>query len=132
MATKIEKADYLTNTFGYDIKKELRGETVSSSAALNAIFNNAYDEMFMLAASEDVTVKTVEDLESRLDTPEKQEWFRKAQGYQIIYEMRTGKNTLFVPDSFDTYAKSWDYSRDTLRIMRDILGFNNPTIFTRR
>lgn len=131
MATKID-ADYLTNAFGYDIKRELRGEVVSSSAALNALFDGVYDEMLMLASSDDITVKTVEDMEARLDTPEKQDWFRKAQGYQLIYEMRTGKNTMFVPDSFDANAKSWDFCRDTLRIMRNILGFNRPTLFTRR
>ena len=131
MATKID-ADYLTNAFGYDIKRELRGEVVSSSAALNALFDGVYDEMLMLASSDDITVKTVEDMEARLDTPEKQDWFRKAQGYQLIYEMRAGKNTMFVPDSFDANAKSWDFCRDTLRIMRNILGFNRPTLFTRR
>ena len=130
METRID-ADYLTNAFGYDIKRELRGEVVSSSAALNALYDNVYAEMLMLASSDDITVKTVEDMEARLDTPEKQDWFRKAQGYQLIYEMRTGKNTMFVPDSFDANAKSWDFCRDTLRIMRNILGFNNPTLFTR-
>lgn len=131
MATKINPDD-LTNLFGYDIKKELRGEVASSSAAINAMFDGVYDEMLILASNDDITVKTVEDMEARLDTPEKQDWFRKAQGYQLIYEMRTGKNTMFVPDSFDANAKSWDFCRDTLRIMRNILGFNRPTLFTRR
>lgn len=131
MATKID-ADYLYNTFGYDIKSKLRSDVVSSSAALNALFDGVYGEMIMLATSDDVTVKTVEDIEARLDTPEKQDWFRKAQGYQLIYEMRTGKNTMFIPESLDTRAAAFDLCRDTLRIMRNILGFNNPTIFTQR
>lgn len=131
MATKID-ADYLTNAFGYDIKRELRGEVVSSSAALNALYDNVYAEMLMLASSDDITVMTADDMEARLDTPEKQDWFRKAQGYQLIYEMRTGKNTMFTPDSFDTRSVAFDFCRDTLRIMRNILGFNNPTIFTQR
>lgn len=131
MTTKI-KPDDLTDLFGYDIKKELRGEVASSSAAINALFDGVYDEMLMLASSDDITVKTVEDMEARLDTPEKQDWFRKAQGYQLIYEMRSGKNTMFTPDSFDTRSVAFDFCRDTLRIMRNILGFNRPTLFTRR
>lgn len=131
MATKID-AQYLKKTFNYDIKEELRGEVLSSSGALMTIFNNVYDEMFMLASCDDVTVGCLADMEARLDTPEKQEWFKKAQSYQLMYEMRTGKNTMFIPDLFDLNAKAWDWCGDTLRIMRHILGFNQPTLFTRR
>lgn len=131
MATKIDD-NYLLTEFDFDIKNILRGETASSSQSLSAIFGKIYDDMFMLAASDDITVRCLEDMEARLDTPEKQAWFKKAQGYQLIYEMRAGKNTLFIPDSFDTRAKAWDWCSDTLRIMRNILGFNNPTLFTRR
>lgn len=131
MATKID-ADYLSNTFGYDIKSKLRSDVVSSSEALNALFDGVYDEMLLLASSDDVTVKTAADIEGRLDTPEKQDWFRKAQGYQLIYQMRTGKNTMFIPESFDTRETAFDWCRDTLRIMRNVLGFNSPTIFTQR
>ena len=131
MATKID-ANFLKTRFGYDIKNELRSEVASSSNALISYFNQAYDEMFMLATSDDVTVKCLADMEARLDTPEKQEWFRKAQGYQLMYEMRSGKNPMFTPDNFDLNAKAWDWCSDTLRIMRNILGFNQPTLFTRR
>lgn len=131
MATKIDD-NYLLTEFDFDIKNILRGETASSSQSLSAIFGKIYDDMFMLAASDDITVRCLADMEARLDTPEKQAWFKKAQGYQLIYEMRAGKNTLFIPDSFDTRAKAWDWCSDTLRIMRNILGFNNPTLFTRR
>ena len=131
MATKIDEK-YLKKTFNYDIKEELRGEVLSSSGALMTIFNNVYDEMFMLASCDDETVVCLADMEARLDTPEKQEWFRKAQSYQLMYEMRTGKNTMFIPDLFDLNAKAWDWCSDTLRIMRNILGFNQPTLFTRR
>lgn len=131
MATKID-AKYLKSTFNYNIKEELRGEVMSSSGALMTIFNGVYDEMFILAKSNDVTVACLADMEARLDTEEKQEWFRKAQAYQLIYEMRTGKNSLFIPENFDINSKSYDWCRDTLRIMRDILGFNRPTLFTQR
>lgn len=131
MATKIN-AQYLKNNFGYDVKEELRGEVTSSSNALIVLFNQAYDEMFMLASSDDETVKCLDDLEARLDTPEKQEWFKKAQSYQLMYEMRSGKNSMFTPDTFDINAKAWDWCSDTLRIMRNILGFNQPTLFTKR
>lgn len=131
MATKID-AKYLKSNFDYDIKEELRGEVMSSSGALTTIFNKVYDEMFVLAKSDDVTVLSLSDMEERLDTEEKQEWFRKAQCYQLVYEMSAGKNTLFIPDTFSLDAKSYDWSRDALRIMRNILGFNHPTIFTQR
>ncbi len=131
MATQID-AQYLKTEFGYDIKNEIRGETVGSSNTLTALFKGVYDEMYILAISCDVTVKSVADMELRLDTPEKKEWFKKAQSYQLIYEMRSGKNSMFVPDSFDANAKAWDWNGDTLRIMRFVLGFNHPTLFTQR
>lgn len=131
MATKID-AKYLKSNFDYDIKEELRGEVMSSSGALMTIFNGIYDEVFSLVKSEDVTVTCLSDMEARLDTEEKQDWFRKAQCYQLIYNMRTGKNTMFIPDTFSLDDKSYDWCRDTLRIMRNILGFNRPTIFTER
>lgn len=131
MATKID-AQYLKLNFDYDIKNELRSEAVSSSNALRAIFNQMYDKMFALASSDDVTVTSLADVEARLDTPEKQEWFRKAQAYQLIYEMRSGENSMFTPEDFNINAKAWDWNSETLRIMRKILGFNHPTIFTQR
>lgn len=131
MATKID-AQYLKTNFGYDIKNELRSEVASSSNALIALFNQVYDEMFLLASSDDITVRCIADMETRLDTPEKQDWFRKAQCYQLMYEMRNGKNSMFTPDNFDINAKSWDWCSDTLRIMRQVLGFNHPTMFTKR
>lgn len=131
MATKID-AQYLKTNFAYDIKSELRSEIASSSNALIALFNQVYDEMFMLASSDDETVKCLADMETRLDTPEKQDWFRKAQSYQLMYEMRSGKNPMFTPENFDVNAKAWDWCSDALRIMRNILGFNQPTLFTRR
>ena len=131
MATKID-AQYLKTNFGYDIKNELRSEVASSSNALIALFNQAYDEMYMLAKSDDCTVECLADMEARLDTPEKQDWFRKAQCYQFMYEMRSGKNSMFTPENFDINAKAWDWCSDTLRIMRSILGFNQPTLFTKR
>lgn len=131
MATKID-AQYLKQKFGYDIKNELRSEVASSSTALIALYNQAYDEMYMLASSDDITVTCLADMEARLDTPEKQEWFKKAQCYQLMYEMRSGKNSMFTPDNFEINAKAWDWCSDTLRIMRNILGFNRPTLFTRR
>lgn len=131
METKIN-AQYLKSKFNYDIKEKLRGEVVSSSGALMTIFNGVYDELFMLIKEEDVTVTCVADMEARLDTPEKQDWFRKAQCYQLMYEMRTGKNSMFVPDSFYIDAKAWDWCSDTLRITRHVLGFNHPTLFTQR
>lgn len=76
METKIN-AQYLKSKFNYDIKEKLRGEVVSSSGALMTIFNEVYDELFMLIKKEDVTVTCVADMEARLDTPEKQDWFRK-------------------------------------------------------
>ena len=131
MATKID-AQYLKHNFGYDIKNELRSEAVSSSNAMIALFNQAYDEMYMLAKNDDGTVKCLDDMEARLDTPEKQEWFKKAQSYQLMYEMRSGKNSMFTPENFDINAKAWDWCSDTLRIMRHILGFNHPPLFTTR
>lgn len=131
MATKID-AQYLKVNFGYDIKNELRSEVVSSSNALIALFNQAYDEMYMLASSDDVTMTCLADMEARLDTPEKQDWFKKAQCNQLMYEMRSGKNSLITPDNFDINAKAWDWCADTLRIMRNVLGFNQPTLFTQR
>lgn len=131
MATKID-AQYLKKNFAFDIKNELRSEVASSSTALIAYFNQAYDEMYMLAKSDDITVTCLADMETRLDTPEKQDWFRKAQSYQLMYEMRSGKNSMFTPDNFEINAKAWDWCSDTLRIMRNILGFNRPTLFTGR
>ncbi len=131
MATKID-AQYLKSKFDYDIKNEIRGDTVSSSNTLAALFGGVYDEMYILAISQDETVKSIEDMESRLDTSEKQEYFRKAQAYQLIYEMRNGKNSMFVPESYDTHSKAWDWNSETLRIMRFVLGFNRPTLFTKR
>ncbi len=131
MSTKID-ADYLKNAFGYDIKREIRGEAASSSTTLAGLFNGVYDEMYILAVSQDVTVETVSDMELRLDTPEKKEWFKKAQAYQLMYEMSNGRNPMFVPESFDTNAKAWDWCSQTLRIMRFELGFNRPTLFTQR
>lgn len=131
MATNID-ANYLKTTFDYDIKNKLRGKTTGSSMALGVLFGAVYDEMVVLVTQSDVTVKTAADMEARLDTPEKQAWFRKAQGYQLVYEMETGKNTLFAPESFDTRTVAFDWCRDTLRIIRHILGFNQPTLFTAR
>lgn len=131
MATKID-AQYLKANFGYDVKNELRSEAVSSSNAMIALFNQVYDEMFILAKSDDCTVKCLSDLEARLDTPEKQDWFRKAQSYQFMYEMGSGKNSLITPENYDINAKAWDWCSQTLRIMRDVLGFNQPTLFTKR
>lgn len=131
MATKID-AQYLKTNFGYDIKNELRSEAVSSSNAMTALFNQVYDEMYMLAKSDDVTVTCLADMEERLDTPEKQDWFKKAQCYQLMYEMRSGKNTLITPENFDINAKAWDWCADSVRIMRHILDFNHPTLFTAR
>lgn len=131
MATKIDAA-FLKTYFDYNIKEEIRGETASTSNSLTALFNKIYDEMYMLAASDDKTVKCLADMEARLDTSEKRDWFKKAQGYQLIYEMMSGKNSMFTPDLFDINAKAWDWCSDTLRIMRHVLGFNHPTLFTQR
>lgn len=131
MSTKID-ADYLKNAFGYDIKQEIRSTTADSSATLSGLFQGVYDEMYILAISQDVTVETVSDMELRLDTQEKKEWFKKAQAYQLLYEMSNGRNSMFTPESFDVNAKAWDWCSQTLRIMRFELGFNHPTLFTQR
>ena len=131
MATKIN-TEYLEKNFDYNLKEEIRGDSSSSSATILAAINRVYDEMFVLIKDCDITVQTLADMESRLDTEEKQDWFRKAQCYQLIYEHTSGKNALIIPDTFDINAKSWDWCSDTVRIIRKILGFNRPTLFTQR
>lgn len=121
--------DFIVNNFGKNLALEMRSEAVDANRQVEIYLDRLYERICAKVMQDDVRVQSLDDIRSRLDTEEKVELFKKAQAWQAIYESSNAINGLVLDEHSMSYN---DWNRDTLRILRHILGFNRPTMFTQR
>lgn len=124
---KIDNA-YIVNRFGKNLQSEMRAEAVDPIKQVEIYLDGLFLRTVAKVMRDDITVTCAEDIRARLDTKEKIDAFKMAQGYQAVYEYNNAINSLVIDENAFTRN---DWNRDALRILRDILGFNHPNMFTR-
>ena len=123
--------EYLKERFDFNLKERVRGKTTSSGRTISDVLEQIYQDVCVKAMGLDIRLRSPEDVEAGLDSPQKKDWFLQAQAYQLIYQFGNGKNSLILDENFNPASKAFDWCADTLRLLR-VLGFNRPTLFTAR
>lgn len=126
-ALKINNA-YIVNRFGKNLQSEMRSDAVDPIRQVEIYLDGLFLRTVAKVMKDDITVTCAEDIKARLDTDKKIDAFKMAQGYQAVYEFNNAINSLVIDEN--GYSRN-DWNRDALRILRDILGFNRPNMFTR-
>lgn len=119
MATKIDN-DYMIKHFDYDVNAHIR--TTLNNTAKRGWFDETYNEVVGFAIEKDHRVQSAEDVEARLDNETRKENFRRAQAYQLIYDVETERNAPLPEQPYNQSYRAFDWSSQTIRIMRN-LGF---------
>lgn len=120
--------DFIVNHFGKNLVSEMRSDATDPIKQVEIYCSALLTRTIAKVTKDDVTVTCVEDIKARLDTEDKIEMFKLAQGYQAVYEYNNAINSLVLDEHSGV---SQDWNRDCIRILRHILGFNHPTLFTR-